>query len=359
MRKILFITAFPPNRRTAGQDYTRRLLDDLVQKGHSVSLVYTSYPGHEVEVDDRIEILCVMRPHLTNCLRHPGFHPFFTRRFDDDVLALVRSAAADFDILYFDFSQVHLYSLFVSHPRKILMCHDVIAQKFARRGKVWLPWIRAGERAVLSSAAQILVFSEKDSAVVRRTYGLDAEPVNFYLKNDGCEELAANLDVMENTFCFYGAWNRAENAESLLWFVHKVLPCIPENLRFLVIGGGMSARLQSKLSAIPAVSFIGFVENPILEIARCQALVAPLRRGAGVKVKVIDALSSGTKVIGTEIAFEGIDDNAAHPLLCRAHRADDFIRILRGWQSVSCAEKQAASEEFRARYNTTHFADTI
>lgn len=118
-------------------------------------------------------------------------------------------------------------------------------------------------------------------------------------------------------------------------------------------------RLQSKLSAIPAVSFIGFVENPILEIARCQALVAPLRRGAGVKVKVIDALSFGTKVIGTEIAFEGIDDNAAHSLFCRAHRADDFIRILRGWQSVSRAEKQVASEEFRARYNANHFADTI
>lgn len=111
---------------------------------------------------------------------------------------------------------------------------------------------------------------------------------------------------MENTFCFYGAWNRAENAESLLWFVRKVLPCLPENLHFLVIGGGMSARLQRKLSAIPAVTFLGFVENPLLEIARCQALVAPLRREAGVKVKVIDALSSGTKVIGTEIAFEGL-----------------------------------------------------
>ena len=35
----------------------RRLLNSLIPKGNAVSLVYAPYPGHEVEVDDRIEIL--------------------------------------------------------------------------------------------------------------------------------------------------------------------------------------------------------------------------------------------------------------------------------------------------------------
>lgn len=76
---ILFITAFPPSPKTAGQDYTRRFLDDLVRRGHSVSLVYASYPGHGMEMDGRVKILSCVHPRLKNCLSHPRFHPFFTR----------------------------------------------------------------------------------------------------------------------------------------------------------------------------------------------------------------------------------------------------------------------------------------
>ena len=43
--KILFITAFPPCQKTAGQDYTRRLILDLIEKGHEVYLIYAEYPA--------------------------------------------------------------------------------------------------------------------------------------------------------------------------------------------------------------------------------------------------------------------------------------------------------------------------
>lgn len=356
---ILFITAFPPNQNTAGQDYTRRLLDDLVRRGHSVSLVYASYPGHETEVDSRVKILSRIRPHLKNCLSHPRFHPFFTRRFSRETLLLVQSCAAQFDMLYFDFSQVHLYALFVDHPCKILMCHDVIAQKFSRKHSLHLPWVRNSERMLLSSASKIVTFSSKDCRFIRQTYGLDSVAVNFYLKNGHFSYSGANTDVRAHTFCFYGAWNRDENAESLAWFLKKVLPNVPETLRFVVIGGGMSEKLKRKIASLPAVQCIGFVEDPVAEIARCQALVAPLRRGAGVKVKVIDALSSGTSVIDTEVAFEGIEDNTTCRLFCKADRAEDFVRILGEWRSVSPADKQAAADEFFARYNGGHLVDML
>lgn len=356
---ILFITAFPPNRRTAGQDYTRRLLDDLAGRGHSVSLVYASYPGHEAELDGRISVLSVIRPSLKNCLNHPQFHPFFTRRLDRTVLSLIQSSAPRFDMLYFDFSQVHLYSLFVSHPNKVLMCHDVIAQKFSRKGRVQLPWIKRTEKAVLASASSIFAFSRKDCDVIKAEYGVDSSAVHFYLKKERFDYDSANVTVRENTFCFYGAWNRAENAEGLVWFLKKVLPLVSSGIKFVVIGGGMSGRLKKRLSAVSAVECLGFVDEPLSEIARCQALVAPLFKGAGVKVKVIDALTSGTSVIGTDVAFEGIEDNAVRSLFHRADSASAFAQILNSWNSVSASEKQAASDEFCARYDSCRFADTV
>ena len=111
------------------------------------------------------------------------FHPFFTKRFDFETLGFIQSIAAEYDMLYFDFSQVHLYSLYINHHNKILMCHDVIAQKFGRKGRIQLPWIKRSEGKLLRTASNIVTFSEKDCDFIKRTYGLDSVHVNFYLKN--------------------------------------------------------------------------------------------------------------------------------------------------------------------------------
>ena len=77
---ILYITAFPPNQKTAGQDYSRRLLDDLVSRGHKISLIYAEYPEHEPELSSQIKILAKIKPSLKNCFAQPFINPFFTKR---------------------------------------------------------------------------------------------------------------------------------------------------------------------------------------------------------------------------------------------------------------------------------------
>ncbi len=357
--KILFITAFPPNQKTAGQDYTRRLLDDLVSRGHKISLFYADYPNHSAELDERIELLGTIHPYIKNCLFLPFLHPFFTRRFDKSVISFVQSAAKNFDMLYFDFSQVHLYSLFTDHPNKVLMCHDVICQKFTRKGRFFLPWIKHCEKKLLRSADKIITFSKKDSAVIKNEYGFSSTPVNFYLKNGHFDYYKENLCIQENLFCFYGAWNRAENTECLEWFFSEVYPNVRGDIEYAIIGGGMNNSLKRRLSSCKNIKILGFVENPVTEIAKCQALIAPLRKGAGVKVKVIDSLSCGTPVIGTDVAFEGIEDNSRNRLFYAAQVPCDYSSILNGWQNISSAQKQSAADEFFARYNTNHFADII
>ncbi|MDE5899643.1 MAG: glycosyl transferase family 1, partial [Treponemataceae bacterium] len=60
-----------------------------------------------------------------------------------------------------------------------------------------------------------------------------------------------------------------------------------------------------------------------------------------------------------DVAFEGIEDNAVRSLFHKADSASAFARILNSWNSVSAFEKQAASDEFCARYNSCRFPDTI
>lgn len=364
---ILYITAFPPCKKTAGQDYSRRLLDDLASRGHKISLIYAEYPKHELEVSSQIKILAKIKPTLKNCFSLPFFNPFFTKRFDQNILRQIQKIAANFDMLYFDFSQVHIYSLFVNHPNKVLMSHDVICQKFSRKGKVFLPWIKSCEKKLLCSASKIITFSRKDCDVIKKEYGLNSSAVNFYLKNGRFDYEKSGIEKIENKFCFYGAWNRAENSTGLEWFLENVYPKLPASadFQFVVIGGGMSERLKLKISAYKNFKILGFVENPVMEIAKCQALVAPLFKGAGVKVKVIDALSSGTPVIGTEVTFEGIEDNDKNPLFFKVGAsekkklAQKIADILTNWKRISVNQKQNSTDEFFERYNRDKFADLL
>lgn len=356
MNSILFISAFPPNQKTAGQDYSRRLILDLIAKNYKVDLIYAAYPDHEVDLPESVKKLYVIKPSLKNCFSKISLHPFFTKRFDKNAVKIIQEKSKHYDIIYFDFSQVFIYSLFVQHPLKIMMCHDIICQKFGRQHPLQLSCIKSGERKLLKNSNLRLTFSQKDSDILQKKYCLNSTPVKFYLKNDNFK-YPDNFSLTDS-FCFYGAWNRKENYETLEWFIKNVKPLLKRQYNFKVIGGGMNEETKNLLQD-NCFEVLGFVDNPVLEVSKCQALIAPLMHGAGVKVKVIDALTSGTPVIGTDVAFEGIEDNLEHKLFHKAISPNEFAAILDNWQKINIDFKQNASIEFQENYNTGHFTDIL
>ena len=76
------------------------------------------------------------------------------------------------------------------------------------------------------------------------------------------------------------------------------------NIRFIVLGSKPSDELKNIKS--DKVIITGFVDNiePYFESAMC--LVAPLVLGAGIKVKILESLSSGIPVLTNDIGIEGI-----------------------------------------------------
>lgn len=354
-KRILMVSAFPPCQKTAGEDYTRLLLFDLVEKGCHIDLIYAEYPGHEAEIPDQVKILQTLSPSLINCIKRPYVHPFFSRRYNVKIRKMIQQIAEEYDMLYFDFTQVHYYAKFIKHPCKVLMCHDVIYQKYARKtGVINTSWIKYWEKKLLLTAKESFTFSKKDSDVIEKMYRIKTIPINFYLKTEKFE-YSKRVKVADK-MCFYGAWNRAENIEAIEMFIDKIFPLLKKKKRFEVIGGGMSRQLKEKLENI-GFECLGFVENPLLNLAECQALIAPLKQGAGVKVKVIDSLTVGLSVIGTVVAFEGIEDNENNKLFFRANTMVEFAEIIDNWENVTRSEKQEAADEFYKRYSGNHFTD--
>lgn len=356
-KNILIVSAFPPCSKTAGEDYTKRLLFDLVDRGHKVDLIYAKYSGHEIEIPSQVKVLGIIAPSLINCIKKPYVHPFFSKRYDVQMRKLIQDIADKYDVLYFDFSQVHYYLKWIKHPCKVLMCHDVIYQKYMRKtGIINISWIRYWEKKLLLEAKKSFTFSKKDSSIIEKQYGVRSIPVNFYLKTTKFE-YTEDIKVSEK-MCFYGAWNRKENIEVIEVFINEILPRLKVKRKFEVIGGGMAQPLKEKLENLGFICR-GFVENPLINLAQCQALIAPLKQGAGVKVKVIDALTVGLSVIGTEIAFEGIEDNEDNKLFFQAKTYDEFAEVIDHWKPITKDNKQKAADEFYKRYSGNHFPDRI
>ena len=86
---MLFITAFPPNRKTAGQNYSKELLSSLVG-GFEIDLISFSYPNHTVEVNSKVNILKTFNvskiSKLVSWLQMPLIHPTNHHNFQIVVL---------------------------------------------------------------------------------------------------------------------------------------------------------------------------------------------------------------------------------------------------------------------------------
>lgn len=109
------------------------------------------------------------------------------------------------------------------------------------------------------------------------------------------------------------------------------------------------------------MEYLGFMDNPYVQIAKCQALIAPLFNGAGVKVKVIEALALGTPVIGTDIAFEGIENIVAgsRHALTEFHSPLQLAQLLNEFQPVLLDEKIVLQAKFFSSYSDNRFVNLL
>lgn len=302
--KILFLTAFPPNKKTAGQNYTRQLLNDL-SNSHRIDLIYWDYPNHDIDVSSSIKILKKVKyaSIISQILTNLDFFPLFSRRFDKSILKYIKSISHQYDCIYFDFSQIMLYSAFIDHPYKLGMSHDVIAQKYSRHkyARYLSKWILKTEHLCLKSLNKVFTFSNKDANYIREHYSITPEVVSFYISKE-ISQIKLSEICIEDYLVLYGAWNRPENQYTLRWLIDNSIAN-----KVKIIGGGIPEELKVKLESNRHIECLGFVDNPYPIIAKSKGLIAPLQNGAGVKVKAIESLSLGTPVIGTDITFEGIE----------------------------------------------------
>lgn len=328
--KILFLTPFVPSKFAGGHNYTRLLLKKLAQNGHHIDLVYFKYkhePIYEI-VNSNVNVLKCYRittlQKLINTIKTPFFHPIFVIRFCWTLLFYIRhlEKKQNYDLIYLDHPQMYIYGLFFKNKKKILMAHDVMAQRYERASSGLVArMVKSCEKFFMGMQnSTVFSFSEKDRSLVKNLYGFDSKVTNFFI-DDKIQQLP--VPKLEDYFVFFGKWDRADNLDGMKWFFSEVYHKLPVSTKIYVIGVALPEYYQKELKNIPNVEYLGFVDDPYVMISNAKAMFAPLFSGAGVKVKVVESLACGTPVIGNEISFEGISEEY-RSFMITANTPDDY-----------------------------------
>lgn len=129
---------------------------------------------------------------------------------------------------------------------------------------------------------------------------------------------------------FYGDMSRPENYLSAEWFAENVMQLLAgENIVFDIIGGKHPDRsLFECAERYQNVKVHGFVENISTYFSEALCLAAPLLYGAGIKVKVLEAMSAGLPVLTNDVGIEGIPaENMVEYLHCE--KPDEYAANIR------------------------------
>lgn len=356
MRKLLFITAFPPSENAAAEKNTMLMLKDLSHH-YVVDLVYFR-DADKKEYEPPFDSITVKKVVMNswkyrrmNALMCPSFHPIFTVRFNGKVKKYLQGLVdiSRYSALVFDHSQTFMYAKkLVFDGPKILICHDVEAQRFERASNKMISWwCRVSEQKVLDSDnAKIFAFCQKDVDLIKEYYNIDA-----HLNLDYIDERIIDYTPKRiyDYFVLFGNWGRADNYEGALWMLNGIGDYLKSPIKIIIIGKSFPMEKVVRHSKV-IIENLGFVDNPYPIIAESKAMLCPLLTGAGIKVKVIESLASGTPTIGTDIAFEGFDEKYS-AFMRQCESVHSFAKVVENVQ-VSLNERLKFKDLFINDYQS-------
>ena len=163
----------------------------------------------------------------------------------------------------------------------------------------------------------------------------------------------------EPVILFVGSFAHLPNKEAVLWLVDHVLPLVRARVtgaRLAIVGSNPSSDILAL--ACDSISISANVSDTVLrEIYRTARVAAvPLRYGAGVKLKVVEAMREGLPLVTTSVGAQGLPSLADVASICEDTQefADAVCRLLTDdalWVERSAAQIAYVS----ARYSEAAF----
>ena len=151
--------------------------------------------------------------------------------------------------------------------------------------------------------------SSEDKEFIERVLG---KPQNISVVANGVDldffsRVKKNLPK-DPTVLFVGTFKWLPNIEAVDEIVKKIWPLILQKLpkaKMKIVGFSPTEKIKGYAS--DSIEVLGGIEDIRQAFAGAHALLAPIRSGKGTRYKVLEAMITGTPVVATTLAAEGLD----------------------------------------------------
>jgi sugar transferase (PEP-CTERM/EpsH1 system associated) len=129
---------------------------------------------------------------------------------------------------------------------------------------------------------------------------------------------------------FSGAMSHPANVDAVVYICEAILPRLRRRFpraTLYVVGRDPADKVLKLAKEIPGLVVTGFVADIRAYMRKSWVYVAAMRIGTGIKNKVLEALAVGMPVVGSPLAFSGIDITHGEDALI-AEKAEDFITYI-------------------------------
>lgn len=212
---------------------------------------------------------------------------------------------------------------------------------------------KAFELGVCEGADVACYFSDTEVRLVNAESHANSVKVPLFILKAAGMQKYRYAPESRNDIAFVGGYNHPPNVDGAQWFIEEILPHCP-GIKFYVVGSNPPKSLCRLASENVVVT--GTISEEALEniYASIRLAVVPLRYGAGVKGKIIEAIYHKVPVVTTTIGIEGIANDSG--LVTVADEPADFAReTVRLYNDAQLLlEKSRLSETFIRE----HFSDT-
>ncbi|MDE2407749.1 MAG: glycosyltransferase [Xanthomonadaceae bacterium] len=262
-------------------------------------------------------------PEYTPRLQKMGVEVFHGARWQAGIGSMLREYGDVFDAVLLsrpDVAEKHLDDVRAhSHARVVYYGHDLHFQRMQNQAALLQP---GQERTLLEQSAAVMearehalwqrvdtvLYPGDDEALLVQALapGVDARAILPYAFDTFGVD--ARLESRSGVL-FVAGFAHPPNEDAARWLVDAIMPKLWARwpgLHLSLVGSHPTAAVRALASA--QVEVTGFVSDEELQrrYATARAAVVPLRYGAGVKSKVVEALQQGLPLVTTTVGAQGL-----------------------------------------------------
>lgn len=169
--------------------------------------------------------------------------------------------------------------------------------------------IKYWERYFWGVADKLITMSEEDKIFIEKelrgsqNISVVANGVDLDFFSKVKKRLPQNPTVL-----FVGTFKWLPNIEAVQEIVKHIWPLILQNLpsaKLKIVGFSPTAKIKAYAS--DSIEVLGGIDDIRDAFATAHVLLAPIRSGKGTRYKVLEAMITGTPVVATTLAAEGLD----------------------------------------------------